>query len=46
MPLVLQLHIVMISKYSKFGVDTFYTFWEIGYIKVYARHLRRSNNHN
>ena len=26
MPLVLQLHLVMMSKYSKFGVDTLNTF--------------------
>ena len=27
MPLVLQLHLVLMSKYSKFGVDTFNTFY-------------------
>ena len=34
MPIFLQLHFVMMSKYSKFGVDTFNTFCVIGYIKV------------
>ena len=33
MPLVLQLHLVMMSRYSKFGVDTFSTFRVMGYIK-------------
>ena len=38
MPLVLQLHLVMMSKYTKFGaVDTFNTFREMGYINVFAR---------
>ena len=33
MTLVLQLHIVMMSKYSKYGVDTkFNTFWVVGYM--------------
>ena len=27
MPLTMQLNLIMMSKYSKFGVDTFYTFW-------------------
>ena len=36
MPLVLQLHQVLMSKYSKFGVDTYNTFWVMGYIKVFA----------
>ena len=26
MPLVLQLHLAMMNKYSKFGIDTFNTF--------------------
>ena len=30
----LILHLVMMNKYSKFGVDTF--FWVMGYIKVFA----------
>ena len=34
MSLVLQLHLVMMSKYSKFGDDTFNTFWVVGYIKA------------
>ena len=44
MPLVLQLHLVMMSKYSQFGVDTlntFNTFRVMGYIKVFARWQRR-----
>ena len=36
MPLALQLHLVMMRKYSKFGVDTFNTFWEVDYIKDFA----------
>ena len=35
MRLVLQLHLVMMSKYSKLGIDTFNTFWVMGYIKVF-----------
>ena len=47
MPLVLQLHLVMISKYSKSGVDNFNTFWVMGYFKVFAQwQWRRSNDHN
>ena len=51
MPLVLQLHLVMMSKYSKFGVDTLSTFWVMGYIKVFARRRlwqrrQRSSDHN
>ena len=34
-PLVLQLHLVMLSKYSKFGFDTFNTFWVMGYMKLF-----------
>ena len=30
---VLQLHLIMMSKYFKFGVDAFSTFWVMGYIK-------------
>ena len=42
MPLVLQLHLDTIGKHSKFGIDTFNTFWIITYIKVFAwqRRLR------
>ena len=46
MPLVLQLYLVMVSKYSKFGVDTFNNFCVMGYIKVFARQGRRSSDHN
>ena len=49
MPLVLQLHLVIMSKYSKFSVETFNTFWVMGYIKVFARRRRwqrRSSDHN
>ena len=35
MRLVLQLHLVMMSKYSMFNVDTFNTFCVKGYIKVF-----------
>ena len=49
MPLVLQLHLVMMSNYSKFGVDTFNTIWVMGNIKVFAWRLRQwrwwSSNH-
>ena len=49
MPL-LQLHLVMMSNYSRFGVDTFNTFCVMGYIKVFAWHQwwqqRWSSNHN
>ena len=34
--LVLQLHLVMMDKYSKFGVDTFNSFLAMGYIKIFA----------
>ena len=37
MSLVLQLHLVMISKYSKFGVATFKTFLVMGEINVFAQ---------
>ena len=36
MPFVLQMHLVMMSKYSKFGVDIFNSFWVEGYITVFA----------
>ena len=45
----LQLHLVMIRKYSKFGVDTFNIFLVMGYIKVFAQQLwqrRWSSDHN
>ena len=47
MPLVLQLqmHLFMMSKYSKFGVDTLSTFWVMGYIKVFAQQ-RQLQQHN
>ena len=34
MLLVLQTHLIMMSKYSKFGVDALNTFWVMGYIKI------------
>ena len=37
MPLALQLHLVIMSKYSKFGVDTFNTFWVMIYINFFAQ---------
>ena len=36
MSLVLQLQLVIMSKYSMFDVDTFNTFWVMGYIKIYV----------
>ena len=42
MPLVLQLLLVMVSKYSNFGLDTFNTFGVIGYIQF----LHDNNNDN
>ena len=46
MPLVLKLHLVMMSKYiySMFGVNTLNTFWVMGYIKVL--HHDNDNNNN
>ena len=44
MSLVLQLHLVMMSKYPKFGVDTFNTFWEMGYITVFAQLQQRRSS--
>ena len=46
MPLVLQLHLVKIIKYSKFDIDTINTFWVMGYIKVFAWWCWRSSYHN
>ena len=43
MPLAVQLHLVMMSKYSKSGVDTFNTFWVMEYIDVFARLLTGKN---
>ena len=37
MPLVLQLHIVMMSKYPMISVETINTFRIMGYIKVFAQ---------
>ena len=34
MSLGLQQDLIMMSKYSKFGVDIFNTFWVMSYIKV------------
>ena len=42
MLLALQLHLVMVSKYSTFGVDTFNPFRIMGYIlAVFAHHRRQ-----
>ena len=49
MPIVLQLHNVMMIKYTKFGIDAFNTFLVIGYIEVFTRwhrRLRWSSDHN
>ena len=43
MSLVLQLHLV---KMSKFGVDTFNTFWVMGYTKLFAWWQQWSNDLN
>ena len=43
---VLQLHFVMMSKNSKFGVHTFNTFWIMSYIKVFAWRWQQSSDHN
>ena len=48
MSLVLQLHLVMVTK---FGVDTFNSFWVMGYIKVFVhcrcqRQQQQSSDHN
>ena len=45
MPLVLQLLLVMMSKYSKFRVDTFNTFWVMRYSKDFAPRLWWSSDH-
>ena len=41
MLLVLQLHLVMMSNYSKFVVDIFNIFWVMGYINGLAQQPRR-----
>ena len=47
MPLDLQLQLVRMSKYYKFGVDTFNTFWVMGYIKVlHAAAADDDDNHD
>ena len=46
LPLALQLHFVMMSKYSKFGVDALNTFWLMDYIKGFALRTFRSSDHN
>ena len=33
MSLAMQLHLVMMSKFFKVGVDTFHTFWVMGYLQ-------------
>ena len=45
MLLVQQLHLVMMSKYSKFGVDIFNTSLVMAYIKVFAPR-RLSSDHS
>ena len=42
----LHVHLVMMSKYAKFGVDTFNTFWVMGYIKIIAHQHWQSSDHN
>ena len=37
---------VKVSKYSKFGVDTFNTFKVLGFIKVFALRRQLSSDHN
>ena len=44
MPYMLQLYLTLISKYSKFCVEIFKTFWVMGYIKV-LHHNEDLNNH-
>ena len=46
MPLVLPLHLVMMSECSKFVVGTFNTFWEMGYIKGFAQQWWQFSDHN
>ena len=45
MLLVLQLHLVMMRKYSKFDVDTFNTFWVMGATLKFL-HEDEDNNDN
>ena len=37
MLLVLQLHFVIMSKFSKIGVDTLNTFWVMGYVQLKSK---------
>ena len=46
MPLVLQLCIDMICKSSKFLVDSFKSFWAMGYIKVFFHYDKDNENGN
>ena len=41
MSIVMQMHVVMMSKYSKFGVHTFNTFWVMGFIKIFVWWLQQ-----
>ena len=45
-PLVIQLNLVMIIKYSKFVLISLNTFWEMGYIKVFAWQQQQHSDHN
>ena len=41
-PLVLEMHLVTMSKYCKFGIDTLILFFlEMSYIKVFVRQEQR-----
>ena len=46
MTLVMQLYLAMMSKYSKFGVVIFHTYWVMGYIDVFAQQQRRYSDNN
>ena len=46
MPLVFKLHLVMMSKYSKFGVDTFNIFLAIGYKELFHDHDDNDDDDN
>ena len=46
MPIVLQLYLVMMSKYSKFGVDNFNTFWVLGNLILKFLHDDDNNNND
>ena len=46
MSFVLQLHLVIMSKDSKFGVDTINTLWVMVYIKVFAQQRQSSDDNS